>query len=66
MSTIRFSALPRHDLAIVAAAKFLTQTPGWKSSGWCPVTIKGVADAVDVCEQTAFVVTGLFREFTDF
>ena len=27
-----------------AAAKFLTQTPGWKSSGWCPVTTRGVGD----------------------
>ena len=31
--------------AIAAAAKFLTQTPGWNSSGWWPVTTSGAASA---------------------
>ncbi len=41
LSTIRFKATPRCSRARAETAKFLTQTPGWNSSGWCPVTIQG-------------------------
>jgi hypothetical protein len=30
-----------------------------------PCDPAGLGNAVDIAEQTAFVVTGLFREFTD-